>query len=92
MQRGLLTRHAERDEYRLGSVQAGVIRILHKAYPNGDGWVTGVSIRAEIKCKTEHLMELFKGKSRTLIESDERGKYRLRLAPSGAAQLLRTSS
>ena len=65
----------------LGRLQAAVVKHLHEASRSGDGWCFGKSVLAEVGSTSKRMSDVFKSKPRwrDLIESDGRGRYRLRI-------------
>jgi hypothetical protein len=68
--------------FRLGSVQAQVVRVLHEAALAGEPWQNGKAILSAAGSKSLRMSDVFKSQPhwRELIESNGRGAYRL--APS----------
>jgi hypothetical protein len=68
---------------RLGVVQARIIRLLHQAAQSPNPWCSGRSILVEADAASRRMSDVFKSQPdwRAFIESDERGRYRLRLVP-----------
>lgn len=64
-----------------GSIQANVIKVLHQAALTPDCWRDGKAILKDAGSKQLKVVDVFKSKIhwRDLIESDGRGKYRLRI-------------
>lgn len=67
--------------FRLGPLQAAVVRELHKASQTENPWCLGKALLANANSQTFRMVDLFKTKPnwRTLIASDGRGYYRLNL-------------
>ena len=67
-------------EFRLGAIQAQVVRILHAAALRGDPWQSGKAVLASAGSRSLKMSDVFKSQKnwRLLIESDRRGDYRLR--------------
>jgi hypothetical protein len=67
--------------FRLGFLQAAVVRELHQASQTDNPWRLGKTLLQNAKSQTFRMVDLFKTKSnwRTLIASDGRGFYRLNL-------------
>ncbi len=68
-------------DYTFGDIQANIIRILHDAAGTQNPWRFGKVMLAEAGSASRNINELFSSKKdwRTLIESDGRGYYRLRV-------------
>jgi hypothetical protein len=68
--------------FNLGPVQAGVVRQLHEATRAANAWREGKSILGAAGSASTRMADVFKSQPqwRRLIESDGRGRYRLRLA------------
>lgn len=66
--------------FRLGAIQAQVVRALHLAALGGDPWRNGKAILTSAGSKSLKMSDVFKSQEhwRELIESDGRGSYRLR--------------
>ncbi len=64
-----------------GGLQAEVVRYLHSVAADPNPWRPGKVILEEIGSQSTKISELFKHQKgwRTLIESDGRGKYRLKI-------------
>lgn len=73
-------RHRGR-HYRLGPIQAAVVRALHAAVLAGDPWCEGKVILAEAGSRSLRMADVFKSQAgwRSLIRSNRRGSYRLDL-------------
>jgi hypothetical protein len=71
-------------EFVFGDLQAKVVGRLHLAFQSSDPWCQGKTILFDIGAKSANIGVLFKSQRnwKTLIESDGRGKYRLRLNSS----------
>jgi hypothetical protein len=69
---------------KLGSVQSRVVKQLHRAALTGEPWCHGKALLHAAGSACTRLADLFKSQRhwRQLIESDRRGRYRLRL-PQG---------
>jgi hypothetical protein len=67
--------------YRLGPIQARVVRLLYEAATAGAPWRHGKRVLAEAGSSCRRMADLFKTQSgwRRLIVSDGRGKYRLNI-------------
>lgn len=65
----------------LGQIQARVVRILHEAAMRGVPWQPGKAVLAEAGSSCTRLSDLFKRQPewRKLIQSDQRGRYRLNI-------------
>ena len=65
--------------FRLGAIQAQVVRALHEAAVCGEPWQSGKAILAAAGSRSLKMSDVFKSKKnwRLLIESDGRGAYRL---------------
>lgn len=74
--------------FRLGLLQADVVRQLHQASCRASPWVSGKDLLAQAGAQTMRMVDLFKAKPswRTLIASDGKGRYRLNLAERPAAR------
>jgi len=74
--------------FRLGALQASVVRQLHSAAQSGNPWRHGKELLASSNAQTLRMVDLFKTKPnwRTLIASDGRGYYRLNLPDLPAAR------
>lgn len=68
-------------ELRFGPRQAAAIQVLHMAWKEGQPWLDGKVIMGKIGSPGRRLRDLFDSNKnwKLLIESDERGQYRLRL-------------
>lgn len=75
--------------FRLGLLQAAVVRQLHGASRGPNPWVSGKDLLARAGAQTMRMVDLFKAKSnwRTLIASDGTGRYRLNLPERPAARV-----
>lgn len=67
--------------FRLGPLQAAVVRQLHEASRSANPWLPGKELLSNSSASTMRIVDLFKVKKnwRTLIVSDGRGNYRLNL-------------
>ena len=68
-------------QFKLGPIQAEVVRALHEAAQAGDPWQSGKAILATAGSKSLRMADVFKSQNnwRHLIRSDRRGGYRLNL-------------
>jgi hypothetical protein len=68
-------------EFHFGPVQARIIKALHKAVIAGAPWCIGKQVLAQCGSASSRLQDVFKSQAswRQLIESDARGRYRLRV-------------
>lgn len=75
--------------FRLGLLQAAVVRQLHEASRGPNPWVGGKDLLARAGAQTMRMVDLFKAKPdwRTLIASDGTGRYRLNLPERPAARI-----
>jgi hypothetical protein len=66
-------------EFRLGPIQAQVVRILHAAAQRGEPWQSGKVVLGEAGSRSLKMSDIFKSKKDwpLLIESNGRGAYRL---------------
>lgn len=66
-------------EFRLGAIQAQVVRILHAAALRGDPWQSGKAVLSQAGSRSLKMADVFKSKTDwpLLIESNKRGAYRL---------------
>lgn len=66
-------------EFRLGPIQAQVVRILHTAALRGDPWQSGKAVLSQAGSRSLKMADVFKSKKDwpLLIESNGRGAYRL---------------
>ena len=66
-------------EFRLGPIQAQVVRILHAAAQRGDPWQSGKAVLSQAGSRSLKMADVFKSKKDwpLLIESNGRGAYRL---------------
>lgn len=66
-------------EFRLGPIQAQVVRILHAAAKRGEPWQSGKAVLADAGSRSLKMSDVFKSKKDwpLLIESNGRGAYRL---------------
>lgn len=67
--------------FRLGLLQASIVRALHQAAQTDNPWRHGKELLANSNAQTMRMVDLFKTQQnwRTLIASDGRGYYRLNL-------------
>lgn len=67
--------------YLLGPLQARVVKHLHAAARAGRPWCFGKLVLAEVGSASSRMADVFKSQRewRRLIESDRRGRYRLKL-------------
>lgn len=67
--------------FSLGPVQARIVRVLHQAALTGDHWCVGKAALRQAGSGCTRLSDAFKSQPnwRRLIESDGKGRYRLRL-------------
>jgi hypothetical protein len=67
--------------FRLGPIQAEVVRALHEATLAGDPWQNGKAILSAARSRSLRMADVFKSQKnwRELICSNRRGKYRLKL-------------
>lgn len=74
--------------FRLGPLQASVVRQLHEASGTASPWRPGKELLSASNASTMRIVDLFKVKKnwRTLIVSDGRGNYRLNLQDCPAAR------
>ena len=74
--------------FRLGPLQAAVVRQLHEASSSDNPWRPGKELLSNSSASTMRIVDLFKVKKnwRTLIVSDGRGNYRLNLQDRPAAR------
>lgn len=65
-----------------GPIQAEVIRVLHRAHLAGDPWQNGKAVLSTAGSKSLRIADVFKSNPdwRRLIESNQRGFYRLTAA------------
>jgi hypothetical protein len=75
--------------FRLGLLQASIVRQLHEASQTDNPWRHGKELLANSSAQTVRLVDLFKTKPnwRTLIASDGRGYYRLNLPDRPAPRM-----
>ncbi|WP_424931925.1 hypothetical protein [Amaricoccus macauensis] len=68
-------------ELSLGPVQADVVRLLHKAALTDQPWCDGKTLLSKAGAASFRMSDVFKSQARwrDLIQSDGRGRYRLRL-------------
>jgi hypothetical protein len=66
-------------QFRLGPIQAQVVRALHEAARRGEPWQSGKAILSTAGSKSLKMSDVFKSQKqwRSLIESNGRGNYRL---------------
>lgn len=76
------------DVFRLGLLQASIVRALHQASRSDNPWRHGKELLASSNAQTMRMVDLFKTKRnwRTLIASDGRGYYRLNIPDRPAAR------
>ena len=76
------------DVFRLGLLQASIVRALHQASQSDNPWRHGKELLASSNAQTMRMVDLFKTKRnwRTLIASDGRGYYRLNIPDRPAAR------
>lgn len=74
--------------FRLGLLQASIVRALHQASRSDNPWRHGKELLASSNAQTMRMVDLFKTKRnwRTLIASDGRGYYRLNIPDLPAAR------
>ena len=74
--------------FRLGPLQAAVVRQLHEASQSANPWKPGKELLSNSSASTMRIVDLFKVKKnwRTLIVSDGRGNYRLNIQDRPAAR------
>lgn len=67
--------------FKLGPIQAEVVRALHEAALAGEPWQNGKAIRHGAGSRSLRMADVFKSQKnwRRLIRSDRRGGYRLDL-------------
>ena len=67
--------------FKLGPIQAEVIRALHAAVKSGEPWQNGKTVLSAAGSKSLRMADVFKSQKnwRHLIRSDRRGGYRLNL-------------
>lgn len=67
--------------FKLGPIQAEVVRALHDAAQAGQPWQNGKAILSQAGSKSLRMADVFKSQTnwRQLIRSDRRGGYRLNL-------------
>jgi len=67
-------------DFRLGPLQARVVKLLHDAQQRGEPWVYGKTLLHEAGSKGRRVSDLFKAKKdwRQVIDTGRRGFYRLR--------------
>lgn len=68
-------------ELSLGPVQAEIVRLLHKAALTDQPWCNGKTLLSDAGAASLRMSDVFKSQTnwRDLIQSDGRGRYRLRL-------------
>jgi hypothetical protein len=66
-------------EFRLGQIQAQVVRLLHKAALAGSPWISGKTVLTMAGSKSLKMSDVFKSQAhwRGLVQSNQRGLYRL---------------
>lgn len=66
-------------DFRLGPIQAQVVRILHAAAQRGDPWQSGKAVLSQAGSRSLKMADVFKSKKDwpLLVESNGRGAYRL---------------
>lgn len=71
--------HCGEHQFRLGPIQAQVVRALHEAARRGEAWQSGKAILSAAGSKSLKMSDVFKSQKqwRSLIESNGRGNYRL---------------
>lgn len=71
--------HCGGHQFRLGPIQAQVVRALHEAARRGEAWQSGKAILSAAGSKSLKMSDVFKSQKqwRSLIESNGRGNYRL---------------
>jgi hypothetical protein len=69
------------DRFKLGPIQAEVVRALHAAALAGEPWQNGKAILSVAGSKSLRMADVFKSQAnwRRLIRSDRRGGYRLNI-------------
>jgi hypothetical protein len=67
------------DTYRLGVKQAIIVQILYRAHLLRNPWTKGSELLRAADSESVHLMDLFKGDKADIIESDNKGRYRLNI-------------
>ena len=74
--------------FRLGLLQASIVRELHRASQSDNPWRHGKELLANSNAQTMRMVDLFKSQKnwRTLITSDGRGYYRLNIPNRPAAR------
>ena len=74
--------------FRLGLLQASIVRALHQASQSDNPWRHGKELLTNSNAQTMRMVDLFKTKRnwRTLIASDGRGYYRLNIPDRPAAR------
>jgi len=74
--------------FKLGPIQASVVRQLHEASQTDNPWRRGAEMLASTDAQTTRIVDLFKAKPnwRNLILSDGRGNYRLNLPEQSATR------
>lgn len=67
--------------FRLGPIQAAVVKALHHAAQAGQPWQSGKLILSSAQSRSLRMSDVFKSKDnwRELIRSDRRGNYRLNI-------------
>jgi hypothetical protein len=71
--------------YSFGPKQAKIIELLHRAVLDGDAWQHGPTILEQAGSASTKMIEAFKGRKdwTSLIASDQRGMYRLKVDQQG---------
>ncbi|MCG6557682.1 hypothetical protein MB818_05695 [Ruegeria sp. 1NDH52C] len=71
--------HCNGHRFRLGQIQANVVRALHAAAQQGEPWQSGKAVLAAAGSRSTKMHDVFKSKKNwsLLIESDRQGAYRL---------------
>lgn len=71
--------HSLGRDYRLGPIQAQVVRVLHVAALARTPWISGKTILSSAGSKSLKMSDVFKSQAhwRDLIQSNQRGLYRL---------------
>lgn len=71
--------HSLGRDYRLGPIQAQVVRVLHVAALAGNPWISGKTILSSAGSKSLKMSDVFKSQAhwRDLVQSNQRGLYRL---------------
>ncbi|ARJ70361.1 hypothetical protein [Paracoccus contaminans] len=73
--------HCNGHRFKLGPIQAEVVRALHEAAGRGESWQNGKVILSGAGSRSLRMADVFKSQAnwRSLIRSDGRGGYRLNL-------------